>query len=705
MERSLYLEYYAADKLELPYETDKEAADEQFSMLRILMECALEEQNMKSGSGKPSKAAKKMLDDFIHLEFLRIQGHIRSRGNASAAQGKEPAIFSVYSCLGLNEFESFLLLAAVSENLCPETRELVKKLENDSRRTWISKGLACRLYGILKEAPEKEFLELIDGKGRISLAFKSTSLGTKEQAEPWYRQRMYLHSRIVSAICGYSELSGQLQKVCCCFDPLNQPEPLWIYGGILEKAACVVECNGTEGSWVLYLHGRRGSGKRLLVRHLACRLHTPILCVDGRKLAAADVIQFHDILKEILLESILSGQIVCIADLPEDGRKAQLMEKLAQLHRLVIFTGIEKKLLTEETFSAVASLELPAPNAVQKTRIWGNFMKQYQVDPEVDPELNGSKYILNGGEIKEVLETARLRALGEMRQSISNEDIIHAVRQLDVGQLGEYAVRVPAVFGWDDLIVEKEVRQQLDYICGQLKYRSIVGDQWGFHAKTPYGRGLCALFYGPPGTGKTMAVQVIAKELGLDLYRIDLSQMVSKYIGETEKNITALFRKAKEMNVILFFDEADAFFSRRSEIKDANDRNANAEVAHLLQKLEEYDGITILATNLKENIDDAFKRRIKFMIDFRFPQKKTRRELWRKLLPEQAPREEGLDLNFFADEFELSGSQIKEILLNAAYIAAGDSGQIENRHIKEAVRLNYSKYGKLLTKIDFGYLG
>lgn len=706
MERSMYLEYFAAHKLELPYETDKEAADEQFSMVQALMECAMELQSIKADRGKTSKAAEMMLKDFIHMEFMRIKCHISSRRHSSILQGKEPEIFRIYTCLGLDEFESFLLLAAMVEYLCPKAMEMVKKLEHDPRKSWISKGLACWLYGLLKEVPEAGFLELMEEKGRIAVALKSALRGWKEQPEPWYLQRLYAHLRIASAVYGNPKLSAQLQGVCRHYSPQEQPEPLLLYGEVLDEAVSIINGNGTEGRWALYLYGRKGAGKRLFVRHLACRLHVSVLYVDAKKLEAADLMQMQDILEEIVLETMLSGILVCVSGgLPEGERRARVVEKLVQLDRLVIFTGEEKKMFLEETFPAVAALELSAPSAVQKSLLWEHFMSQYKLEKDVDPGLNGSKYILNGGEIKNVLETARLRALGRGRRLISNEDIVAAIRQLDVGQLGAYAVQVPAVFGWEDLIVEKEVRQQLDYICGQLKYRSIVGDQWGFHAKTPYGRGLCALFFGPPGTGKTMAVQVIAKELGLDLYRIDLSQMVSKYIGETEKNITSLFRKARGMNLILFFDEADAFFSRRSEVKDANDRNANAEVAHLLQKLEEYEGITILATNLKENIDDAFKRRIKFMVDFRFPQKETRRVLWRRLLPQQAPREEGLDLDFFADEFELSGSQIKEILLNAAYMAASDSGQIENRHIKEAVRLNYSKYGKVLTKLDFGYLG
>ena len=237
-----------------------------------------------------------------------------------------------------------------------------------------------------------------------------------------------------------------------------------------------------------------------------------------------------------------------------------------------------------------------------------------------------------------------------------------AVRQHSTNQLGNLATSINAVFTWDDLVVGQEQKRQMKIICDQVRYRSIVNEDWGFRKKSPYGRGLCALFYGSPGTGKTMAVQVMANELGLDLYRIDLSQLTSKYIGETQKNISALFDKAKNINAMLFFDEADSMFAKRSEVKDSNDRYANADTAFLLQKLEDHEGITILATNYVNNIDDAFKRRIRFMINFVFPDKDVRLSLWKTILPKNARVDEALDFEFFAERFELSGSNIKEIL-------------------------------------------
>ncbi len=242
---------------------------------------------------------------------------------------------------------------------------------------------------------------------------------------------------------------------------------------------------------------------------------------------------------------------------------------------------------------------------------------------------------------------------------------------------------------------------RLHELCNLLYHQGIVGSQWGFYEKRPYGNGLCALFYGPPGTGKTMAAQVVARDLGMELYRVDLSQMNSKYIGETQKNLHRLFENAKEMNVILFFDEADALFSRRINVKDANDRHANGEVAYLLQKLEAYDGITILATNLKNQLDDAFRRRIRRMIHFQLPDYDTRKQMWESAFPEQAPLEPKVDFSVYARRFELSAGEIKDAAMDAAFLAAAEGVSIGDRQIRNALKLCYEKYGRILTEEDF----
>lgn len=274
------------------------------------------------------------------------------------------------------------------------------------------------------------------------------------------------------------------------------------------------------------------------------------------------------------------------------------------------------------------------------------------------------------------------------------------IKNVRVNGLGPCAGRVDCAFGWEDLIVEESQKELMEQICSQVKYRDRVR-KWGFYGKSSYGNGVSAVFYGAPGTGKTMAAQVMGRELGMDVYRIDLSQLVSKYIGETEKNLNRLFGQAGEQNALLFFDEADGLFAKRSSVENSNDRYANMETGYLLQKFEEYDGIVILATNFIHNIDEAFKRRIRFFVRFTFPDRDIRLKLWKSMIPAQAQVDERLQLENYAARFELSGSDIRSVLTNAACIAASLGRGLKNDDIKKALRIHYLKLGRKLGDREF----
>jgi SpoVK/Ycf46/Vps4 family AAA+-type ATPase len=228
-----------------------------------------------------------------------------------------------------------------------------------------------------------------------------------------------------------------------------------------------------------------------------------------------------------------------------------------------------------------------------------------------------------------------------------------------------------------------------------------VLSEWGYDATVSRAQGLKVLFAGESGTGKTMAAQVLGAELGLDLFRVDLAGTVSKYIGETEKNLERIFSAADGSNAILFFDEADALFGKRSEVSDAHDRYANIEVAYLLQRMEAYPGAVILATNFRRNLDDAFIRRLDFVIDFPFPEAPDRRRIWQRMLPASAPVAGDLDLDFLATRFKLSGGAIRNCSLAAAFSAADEGSSIEMRHLVRAVAQEYAKQGRLTLEADF----
>jgi SpoVK/Ycf46/Vps4 family AAA+-type ATPase len=254
---------------------------------------------------------------------------------------------------------------------------------------------------------------------------------------------------------------------------------------------------------------------------------------------------------------------------------------------------------------------------------------------------------------------------------------------------------------WDDLVLPPEPLSLIKEACSQFRHRETVYEKWGFGRKLPYGRGLSLLFSGPPGTGKTMAAEIVAGELGLELYRIDLSRIVSKYIGETEQRLSELFAEAEHSGAILFFDEGDALFSKRTEVKDAHDKYANMEAAYLLQRIEAYDGVTMVATNLLQNMDEALLRRMSFVVKFPFPDAADRERIFRAHLPPDAPLDEDLDFTFLASRLDVSGGYIKNIVLAAAFLAASADRPIAMSHFVRAARQELRKMGKILIKEMF----
>ena len=251
------------------------------------------------------------------------------------------------------------------------------------------------------------------------------------------------------------------------------------------------------------------------------------------------------------------------------------------------------------------------------------------------------------------------------------------------------------------MVLPRLTLQRVKEIAFAIKCRHIVYSDWGFEQRIASGKGLKSLFAGASGTGKTMAAGVIARELELDLYKIDLSSIVSKYIGETEKNLDRIFRAAQSSNAILFFDEADALFGKRSEVKDAHDRYANIEVAYLLQKIEEYEGVVILASNLSKNIDDAFSRRMHYVVEFPLPDESYRERLWRTMFPSEVPLSNDVDFQFLARKFPIAGGDIRNVALDAAFLAAQDGKVVTMRQLARALARQMMKQGKIPSAMDF----
>lgn len=347
--------------------------------------------------------------------------------------------------------------------------------------------------------------------------------------------------------------------------------------------------------------------------------------------------------------------------------------------------------------------EFPVPSYALRKQLWAFFLGKGTAGPFPRPDTDAlaNTFQLTGGRIRDAVQHARAQTQIKEKE-MTVQDLYQACREQSSKGLGEKARKIYPLYCWSDIILPPDTLQQLKEIVLHMTHRGRVFFQWGFEQKLSYGKGLNILFYGPSGTGKTMSAEVIAGELGIDLYKIDLSRIISKYIGETEKNLGAIFKEAETANSILFFDEADALFGKRSEVKDSHDRYANIETGYLLQKMEEYEGVVILATNMRKNMDDAFIRRMNFTISFPFPDEEARLRIWRAIFPTDTPVDPQVDLKFLADRFNIPGGNIKNIALAAAFYAAADQTAITMRHLIKATKREFGKMGKLCLKEDFG---
>jgi SpoVK/Ycf46/Vps4 family AAA+-type ATPase len=351
----------------------------------------------------------------------------------------------------------------------------------------------------------------------------------------------------------------------------------------------------------------------------------------------------------------------------------------------------------------------------QRRECWQTNLQAAEITLE-DKELDllSDRFLLTPDQIANAVVTAHNNARWQSSQTrfslnSATQDklplflhLCSAARAQSGHDLATLARKIEPKYTWDDIVLHPNQLTQLQDICKEAEYRDLVHQKWGFADKLSLGKGLNVLFSGASGTGKTMAAEVIAHQMQLDLYKIDLSQIVSKYIGETEKNLNRIFTAATNSNAILFFDEADALFGKRSEVQDARDRYANIEVGYLLQKMEEYEGIAILTTNLRINMDTAFERRLRFIIEFPLPDTKNRYLIWQQIFPKNAPCSPNLDLEFLAQNFEITGANIRNIALTAAFLAADGGGVIEMLHLLRAIRREFQKMGQILRDEDLG---
>ena len=464
---------------------------------------------------------------------------------------------------------------------------------------------------------------------------------------------------------------------------------------------------GHEEVSALLLWGEEGAGKRDMIKSLAAEREETVVFCDP---AAGGEESVPDIKRAVLAavrECVLFGYSLAIEGI------GTLEETLAEpffkwLYEDVLDT-VSFLYLTADTESEpsygewAAKVGIPFPKELERQELWRTLLAEENLAEDVDLPTLANTFALTPGKIRQAFSAAKVMAVGG--DCLDRKLLYRACYGQMARHLSDKAVRIEASFAWDDLKLPARDKELLADICDCVKNRHIVLQEWNFKKAVPYGAGISCLFAGPPGTGKTMAAQVIANELSMELYRIDLSQVIDKYVGETEKNIKRIFDDAAKMSCILFFDEADAIFHKRMEAQGANERFANIESSLLLQCVEDYDGITILATNNQGRMDFAFLRRFKFYLKFSEPGEEERYEIWKSVIPREAPLADEVDLRELARVFEFTGAIIKNVALQAAYLSAKRGEPIGPAEIVLAAKREMEKNNRTLDRDRLGSLG
>lgn len=459
--------------------------------------------------------------------------------------------------------------------------------------------------------------------------------------------------------------------------------------------------------------GGAGCGKTQARLALAASMKLPLLELDLATIphgSGAD-----GLFDELALELKLRPAVLSIAGLESlldaEGRPTPVAGTLSRRLRAGpgrVILDVPHGFAWRQVFPHVRGIEFDFDQGgyAQRAALWRDFPARHGISLTTEESaLLAGRFDFSAGQIESTLADAADLARLQSDSGEARVEFIHILRSARAGSdqhLGTLATKVRRQQDWDDLVLIPTTLSRVREFAAAVRQRHVVFSEWGFAERLGHSGSLVALFAGASGTGKTMTAGVIADELDIDLYKVDLSGLVSKYIGETEKNLDRIFEVARRANAMLFFDEADALFGKRSEVRDAHDRYANIETAYLLQKLEEHPGVVVLATNIKRNIDEAFARRLQYVIEFPMPDIRERERLWRGMFPDAAPLRDDIDFGFLARQFPLSGGNIRNVALDAAFLAAHTEGVIDMRQIIQALVRQYAKQGKIPAAGEFG---
>ena len=612
---------------------------------------------------------------------------IEADADEATRLGADLRLRRIASAFGLDAFDVELLLIALAPDLDPRFERLYGYLHDDVSRRRASAGLALGLCGATVTPGASHGRTRL---GPLGPLVAGGLLVVEEADRPFLTRSLRVPDRVAAHLLGDDT-------------PDSTIAPLLVDSVATDLGDVDMLARAIEGLVPLvYIRERPGASGHSLARAALAALAMPAIELDLGRIGPPD--DARAIAAAAAREARLRGAGLVVGPIePLVELGAPAVRAFAEAYPGTVLVGSRA---WDPLWSRRPPLLLDAPasTVAERHALWLTSLDDGP-PPGFDPAIVTLAFRLAPEQIRRAAEAAH-RASNAARRPMTVDDISAGARAQNAAGLERLARRIEPGVGWEDLVLPEGVRDQLHELTARARHRDTVLGVWGMGRKMSRGAGITALFAGDSGTGKTMSAEVVAGELGFDLYVIDLSTVVDKYIGETEKNLDRIFTEADRVNGVLLFDEADALFGKRSEVKDARDRYANVEVAYLLQRMESFDGVAILTTNLRTNVDDAFTRRLDAIVDFPMPEEDDRRRLWDANLPAIVPREDAIDLAFLARRFKLSGGNIRNVCVSAAYLAAAEDRPIAMIDLIRGTESEYQKLGRLTVEAEFGpYLG
>ncbi len=678
---------------------------------------------LKNSKGSTEKSKKPESRSNAQKECLvklieQLQRNILRRKEESIAKGIYLALPRLSSLFNLTAFEEQCILICFAPEVDRKYEKLYAYLQDDISSKKPSIELILNLLCSSSEGKIRARSFFLEQAPLLKSRILHILQNPQDQESSFLSKFLKLDDRIVNYLLGVGCLCHEVES----FSKLLFPESDLNDAGLSQEIknqliqltkSHIEDLNNGQSKLIYYFYGSYGSGKKSLAEAICKELEVPIVIVDIEELISGTP-SFENSIRLLFREALLQPAAIYVDNLnclinEEEKYKFNLriLVKAIEEFSWLTFLSGDKQWEPAGLFNhnSFIKVDFPVLDYGARIKYWETLKNgKIKFSKEVNFKELSTRFRFTQGQIKDALTAAQnLAQLRNPEKSeVTMEDLYRGCRAQCNQKLGTLAQKINSKYTWDDIVLPDDVMEQLHGICDQIKYRYTVYEKWGFDRKFSLGKGLNILFSGPSGTGKTMAADIISNELKLDLYKIDLSCIVSKYIGETEKNLSRIFKEAETSNAILFFDEADALFGKRSEVRDSHDRYANIEINYLLQKMEEHEGMVILASNLHKNIDEAFTRRMHFSVDFPFPNERYRLGIWRNIFPEAMPKSDDIDFEFLAGKFKLSGGNIKNVAVHAAFKAAEKSKKVNMKHVIQGIKSEFQKMGKLCHQSEFG---